>query len=376
MKCLYGVLLSLFFAASIITVHADEALLEESSGFLAPVEGDSTDIRMVSERVIIELGRTSYTVDASFEFMNDGDTVTVPVGFPDFGYGYTNAFKGVRTNDTFKTWVNGEACTFKNTPGMMNIRIFGNPERDIILTDPDSLDTAHANLQKGLNPIETNSSSAMFVKELRWLVKEVTFPSGKTTSTRVRYTAVYGNFGHLEYLYGTGRTWKGTIGKAVFVVKSSPEVWMQSVPQFARGGFTSTRSYIKQRAGEFEHEYILTDVEPFESEIFSVFVKKRNLKQSEQPWEFYSEFEYDDKPVDDSFLDILSLDQLRLFRNSFYAIHGKVFHSSDLDTYFRNTYWYKPREDFEDTDLTKIEQENIRKIIAKEQWLKELISSY
>jgi len=375
MKCL-PVTLLIFFSFFSVAVQSDEALLEESSGCLAPVTGKSTNIRMVSEHVIIELGATNYTVDASFEFFNDGDTVTVLVGFPDFGYGYTNVFRGVRMNDTFETWVNGESCVFRNAPGRMKIHVHSVPEREIVLTNPDSLDAAHANLQKGLNPLGTGSSSVVFVEEMRWLVKDVTFPGGTTSRTRVRYTAVYGNFRHLEYIYGTGRTWKGSIGRAEFVIRTSPEIWMQAAPQFARGGgFTNTRNFEKRRIGEYEHEYILTDVEPFENDVFRIFVNDRSLKIIEQPWESYGNFDFAGKPVDEDFLDILSLAQLRLFRNAFYAFHGKVFNSSDLDRYFRNTYWYKPTDDYRESDLSDIERENVRKIIEKERWLKNLIET-
>ena len=315
-------------------------------------------------------------MDASFEFINDGDTVTVKVGFPDFGYGYAGTFKGVRENNTFETWVNGESCRFENVPGKIHIK--SNVGQEVDITDPKILDEAHTNLQK-YKGIMYQDVIAMTVDELRWLVKEVTFSGGEVTRTRVRYTAGYGSyagFTHLEYLYGTGRTWKNSIGQAVFVVRTSPEVWMQRVPQFARGGAsTNTRSYTKRRGGEFEHEYILTDVEPFENDVFRIFDKNSSQKIVQHPWEEYGEFIFSDKPVNEDFLDILSLSQLWLFRNAFYARHGKVFTEPDLDTQFRNTYWYNPREDYSDTDLTDIEKENIRKIIAKEQWLKEIVEN-
>ena len=52
----FSITFIVLICAFTFTAHANEALLEESSGGLAPVEGDSTTIRMVSERVVIELG--------------------------------------------------------------------------------------------------------------------------------------------------------------------------------------------------------------------------------------------------------------------------------------------------------------------------------
>ncbi len=63
--------------------------------------------------------------------------------------------------------------------------------------------------------------------------------------------------------------------------------------------------------------------------------------------------------------------RLEQLRGGLFQTLGQNTH--DLDTHFRNTYWYKPSEDYRDTDITDIEKENVRKIIAKEQWLKELV---
>ena len=63
---------------------------------------------MESETVEIELHKKTYTIDATFEFFNYGETATAQVGFPKSGYGYTPDFKGVDNLNTFETWVNGD----------------------------------------------------------------------------------------------------------------------------------------------------------------------------------------------------------------------------------------------------------------------------
>ena len=347
------------------STYANEALLNESSGVPRLIEGESKDIRMVSERVIIELGRTNYTVDASFEFMNDGDTITALVGFPDYGYGFIG--KEARAYDSFETWVNGKPSAFTEKTGIMTIS--SNTNFVETVTNHDSLDEADSSLQS-VRAIRDNGT--------RYIVKKVTFPRRTTTITRVRYTAVYSSrLGYIEYLYGTGRTWKGTIGRAVFVVRTSPDVWMSAVPRFStfRRNFNNTRKFTKQRTGEFEHEFILTDIKPLGGEVFRVWGNWEGFDKQEQPWEFYSDFDFADKPVGDDFLDILSLAQLRLFHNAFYAYHGKKFNAPDLNAYFKDKNWYKPRDDYSDTDLTDIERENVRKIAAKEEWLNKLVES-
>ncbi|MFC1490885.1 YARHG domain-containing protein [Candidatus Latescibacterota bacterium] len=361
-------LLLAFILAS--PVSANEALLTESSGSLALMDGDTTDIRMVSEEVIIELGTENYTVDATFEFINEGDTVTVPVGFPNAGYGYFYSFRGVKTNETFQTWVNGEQSSFKDMPGYLRLQMPQSGAEDIILTDPDTLNLAHSNLQKNIQPVEGISTLAL--DEFRWLVKDVTFIGGETTVTRVRYTAEYGNFGHAEYIYGTGSSWKGSIGTARFIIKSSPECWMLNVPTFS-SDWGAGRTWVGERTGEFEHVYILTGLEPAEDEVMRLFVRYVGTKPDRDPWISHGEFIFADSVVDNDFLDILSFNQLSLFRDTISAVHGKIFDNPARDSYFKERLMYTPSSEFRESSLTDIDRENIQRIDAKEQWLRELV---
>lgn len=62
-----------------------------------------------------------------------------------------------------------------------------------------------------------------------------------------------------------------------------------------------------------------------------------------------------------------SKDQLRLMRNTIYAVHGRKFRSADLDTYFRQFSWYNPtRDNVPMTDLTAVEQANMALIASHE----------
>ena len=362
--CAFLILISAFS----LTAYANEALLRESSGSFSLVENDTTQIRMVSERVVIELGDSSYTVDAKFEFMNEGDTITVLVGFPNHGYGFAPRFTGVSLEKTFETWVNGEKVAFKDIPGYMKT---GLGETGTVITDSDSLNAAHSILQEGLLPFDSEGPS-QWIEEMRWLVKEVTFPEGKTTTTQVRYTVDYGASSHQEYIYGTGRTWKGTIDQTVFVLKLSTEGWLGMLPEFGRGlRFTSRQDFEKRRIGEFELEYILTDFEPHENDVFRFYPKPGAFLS---PWEAEGSFRFDDSIVADDFLDILSLTQLRLLRNAFFYHHGKEFTQPDLIKYFRENTWEKPHEVYKEGALTDNEMKSVRKIIPKEEWLREFIS--
>lgn len=58
--------------------------------------------------------------------------------------------------------------------------------------------------------------------------------------------------------------------------------------------------------------------------------------------------------------------ELRLLRNTIYARHGRIFDSPEMRRYFSNRPWYTPRSDYRDSDLTSIDQANIRLILAAE----------
>lgn len=76
--------------------------------------------------------------------------------------------------------------------------------------------------------------------------------------------------------------------------------------------------------------------------------------------------------VSDKLTDIdlngLSRNQLRLIRNTIYAMHGRKFKSAELQDYFNQFDWYEPRVDeVEEYMLTDIDKENLEKIKEYEQ---------
>ena len=207
--------------------------------------------------------------------------------------------------------------------------------------------------------------------ETRWLVKNVTFKGNTKTITRVKYTAPYGGMhgrrddNRGEYLYGTGRSWKGTIGKARFLVRESPDVSLLHASFTENGYEQNVRKYEFKRLGEYVYEYTLRDIEPKESENLK-FVVTFNWDS----WDGSVFSGYDEKIVDRAQLERFSLWQLKILRNTIYAFHGKIFSDSKLDKYFRKYDWYKPRKDFVDSELNKIEKDNIAAITAYENELK------
>lgn len=57
---------------------------------------------------------------------------------------------------------------------------------------------------------------------------------------------------------------------------------------------------------------------------------------------------------------------LRILRNSIYAVHGRIFKSDDLKNYFSRFSWYKPKFANVDSKLTPVEKKNVATIKALE----------
>lgn len=71
-------------------------------------------------------------------------------------------------------------------------------------------------------------------------------------------------------------------------------------------------------------------------------------------------------PLDSDDLTSLSREELRRLRNAVYARHGRTFDSADLQRYFDSRPWYKPRYDYNESDLTQTDRANIQLIQTME----------
>ena len=350
----------LYLAALLIpqTASSDDSWVDVYGGAAQMREGQGTDISMSSETVRILLEPYSYSVDASFEFINFGKTTTVTVGFPKIE---TTGIVGPLEN--FQTWVNGERVIFKELPA---VDLKGNTKEPA----PDQ-------------------ERSFELRASKWMVKKVPFTGNAKTITRVSYTGPYGVFGgpfdqrFVEYVYGTGNSWKGPIGKATFIVQSSPGIWLLGSPRYHDH---SGPPFQSSRLAENEWEYVLTNFKPKTNDKFSFDVSSET-----QPWAWvegdasradgsncdsrgtsFGRWEYSKIPVSDELLEILSLDQLKLLRNSFYARHGKIFKSKDLIEFFKKDDCYRPDPNFDESSLNAIEKANIEKISQYEKKLEQM----
>jgi hypothetical protein len=153
---------------------------------------------MDSMEVTIRLKSTFYIVDAVFQLFNTGQAATEWVGFPKTGMA---VLREVIDFIKFEGWVDGQKAPF--------------------------LEEGHLFRKQG--PFFTRVTS-VGVWESRWMVTQLTFPAHAKRTIHVRYEAKYAADRFAVYHYGTGRYWKGNIGRAVFIVDSTDIGGIKNAP--------------------------------------------------------------------------------------------------------------------------------------------------
>lgn len=130
---------------------------------------------MQEEVINIVLEQSYYEVTVDFFFYNHGDSINLEIGFPFF-------CTGLQVNgkiSDFKCWTNDKETTFADFP--------------------IEKEWAH----------NTELENAY--------VRTIKFPSKQITKTKITYKSTYGSeapsYSIAKYLYGTGSSWKNSIGK-------------------------------------------------------------------------------------------------------------------------------------------------------------------
>lgn len=70
-----------------LAAWANDRAIVGRGGTWKPLQGEHASIRMVSERVRVDVYEKYYDVQASFVFRNEGPATTVTMGFPESGGG-------------------------------------------------------------------------------------------------------------------------------------------------------------------------------------------------------------------------------------------------------------------------------------------------
>jgi hypothetical protein len=303
--------------------YANDAWVNSAGGSYAVLEDKNQNIKMVSERIRIDLYDNYYEMDIEFYFYNYGNTVELMVGFPEYSYG-TGQITNIRN---FQTSINN-----------MNVEV------EIVQNG-----NATAAINSGYRGIHL------------WYVKNVVFAAGKYTVSRVRYRADYAGHGPykgVEYLYGTGGTWNDKIDQMVIEITNHSNYWLTSF--FFRTEHRLTR--INDQTIEIQ----VNDVSPNLDDTFSISFS--NFPAFEYPHYAVTETRWrlNREIIPNEELTLLNSEQLRILRNSIYAYHGYEFRSADLRNYFSRQNWYRINNNFTENIFSENERTNLENIIREE----------
>jgi len=161
------------------------------------IEGKHPTIRMVEELIHLRVGAETMYADCRFTFKNEGRVCIARIGFPDYDSHGEIVGALSTTFKSFSSFVDGKAVPTRLVRGKLgeawqvkNVR-FESGQKRIIRNV----------YQIGLGKITLSGSSVL----------------GKEPMTN-----------QTDYILGTGRTWKGTIGKTTVIVDFGSEARINS----------------------------------------------------------------------------------------------------------------------------------------------------
>ena len=326
MKKAVALLLLLIFAGF---SYANDTYFFTSGGNLIPAEEQDVSVQMRSEVISIVLESDHYEVTVDFNFYNTGKELELLVGFHFFAAGGGHG----RIWD-FKCWTNGEMSDYSDMP---IDREFSNSN-----FDARELENAYTRI--------------------------IRFPAKMSTATKVSYKSEYGSDGAgfiIKYLYGTGSSWKGAIGKMTVRLENRmpyqrPDSF--TLPEGDASAFT--------RKGDNKWEAQFSQIEPKYTDCISIHT--RDILDDTGPKSFPAYFRFAEQRANQNLLFWYTKPQLRIVRNTIYALHGYDFKSEDLQQLFSNRgrYWNPPYEvnpSFREDELSETERYNIRLILQEEE---------
>lgn len=338
-------------------LSADEAFVTVGGGSESLRREGETTVRMRAKHIYINLCRQSYEVEAMFVFDNPGNPVLHQVGFPRFSSGDRN----VEEFGEFQSWVNDQPVETLEVPAEGSAA-------DLRATHSTGADEG----------FDTGENGGLTPRVESYYVRDVEFPAGETTTTRVRYRADYGRdrlFRTVGYLYGKAADWSGDVDTMSIRVHNNSERWIDSFrfQDAGRDDSSPDRAFFTRGARDFE--LVQTDVAPGEQAMFQLRIER-------YPWwlgdplssDTSDDWIYDRVEVEHDYLRLLTLGQLRIFRNTFFARAGYDFGDGELGRYFGRFRWYDPRTTEIGNLLNETEERNVEVIAQEEQRRRTFVS--
>lgn len=326
----------------VLSASADDSYIAVVGG-AARAMAEHPAIQMSEEYVRMSVASETYTVNAKFVFYNNGASTAAAVGFPAMLNGKSEPEQDF---DSFKTWVNGKEAAFSDFPPDHAEHV----GRDEVLGDP--------------------------LPQSYYKLKQVAFPALSTTTTSVQYVARLGSrapyIKWAKYIFGTGRTWHGPIGKAIVEIDFDEDSLITSYDHADFFLADNAPSRIIHRANGqivFELNNIKSQTESDGIQIdfasigdFVLDCPAPGAGCDRTSLKFADNFKGDIRK--------LSLAQLKLLRNEIYAVHGLKFKDPYLLAAFSKTSWYKPTKEQSDITLSKEEMFEVKRFSELEESIK------
>jgi hypothetical protein len=329
MKKILFVLLLMFNG---FILFANDCFFNIGTYGIIPIDKNKSSIRLVDEMLYFYFNKDTYSVVVNYKFYNPGPELTSEVGFPINIYTNQIDYYQKNKNDfitNFKTTVNDKVVTF---------------------------DTKYCN--------ETNNSNDIIeshrdIKLEKWYIKTVTFSSETVTKVTVSYDSQYSQAGIgsclAHYYYGSGNTWKNGIEKLT--------VFITPYNQFVLN--IKANCYNKN----LNHEWITDDTLKLNiGEVNADVNESFTFSLSDLgTLDYLGMFDNDKSLLNYLNLSLFSKNQLKIYRNAFYAKYNYKFKNSELVKLFsENIYNYKPKYDNVDDKIGSFQKDVIKRIINEE----------
>jgi len=176
------------------------------------VASGNTNIRMVSERVIVDLYKDSSVVECHFVMKNEGKKQQINIGFPEMNFHHFKTTSATDFSSSFLVHENG---------------------KEVQLID---IYTPNSDLRKEQNIYERTNN--LDYEEQPWYLWDSEFDDGETKIIKVRYSLPFGQIKnrcrYFTYLLNTGFGWKGSIETCEVIVNLkdiSKDLILKTTPQ-------------------------------------------------------------------------------------------------------------------------------------------------
>ena len=334
MKKVFLLFLTLFLTFSIF---ANDTFFSLVGGNIIPSQEGEIAIEMQQEVIYITFNPEYYEVSVEFDFFNLGETITLLVGFPYFEVG----IDGHGLIYDFKCWTNNKETNFSDKP----IDTSWKQNREL---NKDKLKNAYT--------------------------RKITFEKNSVTKTKISYKSDYGSSSSslvASYLYGTGSSWKNPIQKITLILENNVPYAYPSLLIMNKKDSYEDISTQFSRISDNKFQTTFYNIEPSYTDTFTFNLT--NILNDTGPKIFPSYFYFNRKHISKDDLFWYTKPQLRLIRNTIYALHGYSFKSKDLQEFFsynKTKNWEKPytvNPNFSEDELSQIEKDNIKTILTEEQ---------